>query len=113
VDFDDLMRNPGRYGFCTFREFRKNKAKWKLPIEQLFISVLEGGQQFKNKIKKMKFMIQAPDGILVECRALEDVQRRARDFGYALSELNISPVWDELGGDKANLIVRFYRKIPS
>lgn len=102
---EQLLADPGRYGFCTFDDFRKNPAKWKPDPLQSFTSVEQAGTLFKKNIKKMKYEIEG-----YACDTLEAVQMTARQMGYREKDLEYRILIDPLGGGKVNMVVKFFHK---
>jgi len=106
ANFDrDFPKHPERYGFCTFDEFRRNKAKWRANPEQQLVSVEQAGSLFKGQIRKIKHELEG-----YPCDSLEAVQAQARSMGFRDQDLVYYPVPHNHLAGKFDILVRWFHK---
>lgn len=98
----DLIKNPEKYGFCSFAEFRKNKEKWKFSAERIFEAVQAAGVAHKKRLKKLRYEVNGH-----RAETLEQVQRIAREEGMDMNTLDIWPEIIDLGGQWCDILVKF------
>jgi hypothetical protein len=101
----DLLRDPTKYGFCTFEEFRKNKDKWRPNPEQALASIEQGGTLFKGRIRKMKFEFEG-----YPCDSVEGVQNLSKQMGFQDKDIVFYPVAHNHLAGKFDLLVRCFNK---
>lgn len=102
--FDDLLKDPNKFGVPTFEQFRKNPKLFRVDPEEAFICAENGSTIFKKDIS-YRFFLDS-----YECKNLEEVQRIAQAEGYNFKDLDIKPEIRKLPGGKAEFIVKFYNK---
>ena len=103
-NFDDLVKDPKKYGLPTFEEFCKNPKAFRKNPEESFLHAETGSTIFYKNVKHRWFI----DGF--ECKSLEEVERIARDQGYEISDLDLEPEIIPAGGGKAEFHVKFVNK---
>lgn len=74
-------------GFPPFDEFKKNPDKWRRRGDELFQSADESSITFRKLIKDTKYYWKD----VMECKSLEVVERVARDEGFSIDQLEMSP----------------------
>lgn len=101
----DIFQNPHYYGVPSFQEFCKNPNLLRKSKEHLF-------ETFENQVGKLGHIIQKKiwwmDG--VKCDSPEQAQRIMADKGLKEDDLQVAAELEDIGGQKANLHVRFKRK---
>ena len=105
TSFEDLEKNPNKYGVPTFEQFAKNPGFFRINPEETFLLAETGSTIFKKNIKKYRFFI---DGY--ECKSIEAVERIAIDQGYRREDLDICPEIISVGGGKVEFHVKFKNK---
>lgn len=74
----DILKNPGKFGFCSFEEYCKNPDKWR-PVakdqEQLGL-IDNGGQNLRRILKERTFHVG-----FQTFKSLEKAQEFCRDHG--------------------------------
>lgn len=98
----DLIKDPKKYGFCTFEEYRKDKKRWQFNAEQIFEIVQGAGTNHKKSLKKLRFEVNGH-----RAETLEQVQRIAREEGLDMRTLDIWPEIIDLGGQWCDILVKF------
>lgn len=101
----DLLKNPEKYGFVSFEQYRKEKSKWRPNAEQALESVDRAGTLFKGKIREIKYELEG-----YPCETLEAVQSQARAMGFAEKDLLFFPVPHNHLAGKFDILVRFFHK---
>jgi len=104
TSFEDLEKNPNKYGVPTFEQFAKNPGFFRVNPEEAFLHAETGSTIFKKHIKYRFFI----DGY--ECKSIEEVERIAVDQGYRREDLDICPEIIPAGGGRAEFHVKFINK---
>lgn len=102
---NDLLQNPSYYGIPSFKEFCANPSLLRKSQEHNF-------EVFENQVGKLGKVIQKKiwwmDG--VRCDSPEQAQQVMKDKGLKDDDLQVAPELENIGGQKANLHIRFKRK---
>lgn len=94
-DFEEgLQHIIAKCGFPTFDEFRKYPDKWRKGTDDLFKSIDESSVAFRKLIKDTKYYWKDQ----IQCKSLEQVERIAREEGFAISDLEMCPKKFAVGG---------------
>ena len=105
MEYDDLAKNPGKWGFCSYQEFKKNPDKWRPKKNQLFESVDNGIQErsIKSKVERVKFYME---GYL--CESLEKVETLAKEMNVPIDQVKVGGIVKEkVDNGKERLHVHF------
>ena len=105
MDEIDFIKNPDKYGFCTFEQFRKNPSKWRARPEQALESIEGAGTLYKSQIRKMTYELEG-----YRCDTLEDVQSQAGQMGFRDQDLVFFPVRHNHLAGKFDMLVRIFHK---
>lgn len=98
----DILENPAKFGAPTFDQFCKQYDQWKSHRNKLD-SIDNGPKGLSSITKKVRYSI---DG--VPCDNLEQVEKRANDFGVTdMGELDMVPEVIPLGGGYCDILVKF------
>jgi hypothetical protein len=101
----EFLKDPSRYGFCSFEEFRRDKEKWRRRPEQTLESIDGAGTLFKDRIRKVRYELEG-----YACDSVESVQAQARQMGYSDRDLVFFPVRHNNFGEKFDILVRIFHK---
>lgn len=104
TDMSDLVSNPHDYGFFTFDEFCKNRAKIMGPgaEEDALASVANGGI-FNKYTKRHRYEIAG-----YRCKTLEEVQRVSKSQGIPIHDFKATII--DQGCGKGDILVKFMSK---
>ncbi len=105
IQWQDLIRNPSKFGAPTFEDFKRNRSKYLGHEEDTLRSADIGSIVFKKGLKKYRYELEG-----YRCQSLEEVERVAKSQGIALSDLDYRPEFIPLGGGQAEMLVKFISK---
>lgn len=102
---EDIMKEPSKYGMPTFSQFKNNRHKYLgRPDEKL--SQADAGSQILGRYVKR----QTYECMGYKCKTIEEVERVALQHGIEIKDLVYHPELIPLGGNWADLHVRFFSK---
>ncbi len=103
TQFDnEFEKDPSKFGFCSFEDFRKNKDKWTPKKDQIFEVIDNGSQAYKLKVRKYIYFYEH-----YKCDSLEQVQRHFDGQGLGSNDIVFLPrfITNEHGGNDCEVRV--------
>lgn len=103
---ENILSKPEDYGFCSFKDFRKNKDKWRKPKDSLLQSVDGGSKEFADVIGDHRYYLDGHRG-----ETLESIEAMANSEGASLDNVVMGGIVKEkIGNGKLRLHVHFMTK---
>ena len=92
-------------GLPTFEEFCKNREKYVGREDEDFGLIDRGSLHLKNVVQRHEYEIEG-----VRCKNLEQVEKRAREMGIPIRELDYRAMIIPQTGLKCDILVKFAPK---
>ncbi len=82
ITIDDIFQNPRKYGAPTFEEFCAGKGKQRK--DQQMIALVDGPQNFRKDLKKIRFFVHGKP-----LPTEESVEQMLLDHGFTLEDIDL------------------------
>jgi len=108
MEISDLHKDPNKFGFPTFDQYKSNPAKYHALIkgsESGALDSVSNGSSLAGLRKSTKDVVYKI--LQYETRKLEEVERIARENGIDLRKLKFKAIIQNMGGQNGQIVVRF------
>lgn len=105
ISFEELVRDPHKFGAPTFEEFKRNREKWLGRDDETLASAEKGSQTLREVVNRYIYEVEG-----YRCKSLEEVERVAASQGIPLKELDYRPQVIPQGGGKWECVIKFVSK---
>lgn len=105
MDFNDIIKDPKKYGAPTFEEYCADPEKWRGRADEVFSTIDNQKSILRDRFNKIIYKING-----YECKTIEKVQSVAMDMGIEMHELDYKIQLIPQGGGECDVLIEFVHK---
>ena len=103
--FDEILKNPNKFGLPTFGQFKKNPDKFRRTANSVMETIFKSLPVARKALVKQEYKVTTLDKKVYTTKSLEEVERILKNEGLTILDCKWAPQVIELVGLRFKMVV--------